>query len=125
MNGIVGLYTLTFGLDAEDDSLKPFVRHFAHAVDLLGPEIVAIGSDGVYQSLDPAQQASLFAMLKEKIDPRGNFKARFPDQPEVLNTPYRMDRIMDRLLGEGFSETTVQSIIGKNAERFLEKVSVA
>lgn len=99
MGGIVGIHTMTFGLDPEDKSLEPFVRHVRYAVELLGEDCVAIGSGGVYRTMDPAAQQELF------------------DPPE-LNTASRMDVIADRLSLE-FPSRVVDKIIGGNAYRFF------
>ncbi len=118
--GIVGIYNVTFGLDASDNSLAPFIAHIRHALHLLGTEAVAVGSDGIYQTLDLEKQQELFATMKAKIDPDGIFGSRFPADPVSLNTPTRMNVIADALRKE-FPDDVVEKIVGGNAYRFLKK----
>ncbi len=118
--GFVGISTCTFMNDNADNSLLPFFRHLHGAVTLLGGKHVCIGSDGIYQRLDVAADQRRFALMKEKIDPRGNFRARYPDQPLCLNDPQRMQRLKIELL-DRFSEKVAARILGKNFFDFLVK----
>jgi membrane dipeptidase len=121
-DGFVGIATLTFMLDEKDNRLEPFYAHLAHALELLGTERVAIGSDGIYKQIDLEEQGKIFAMMKERIDPKGIFRARFPDQPVKLNSPARMIKLAVRLLDFGIKAETVKKVVGENLFRFLSEV---
>lgn len=121
--GIVGIYTMTFGLHESDNSIAPFIAHVRHAVNLLGEDAVVVGSDGIYQTLDLEEQCKLFLTMKDKIDPDGKFKARFPADPVELNTPDRMTVIENALAGI-FPASVVEKIIGGNAHRFLSEQGI-
>ena len=52
---LVGVLAMTFFLDPKADSLAPFIDHIRHIAALVGPDKVAIGSDGpVGGFTDPA-----------------------------------------------------------------------
>ncbi|MEK7493885.1 MAG: membrane dipeptidase [Patescibacteria group bacterium] len=121
--GIVGIVTGTWMLDAEDNLFQPFMAHVMHAVNLLGPRHVAVGSDGVYQKLDADEEQKLFAAMKEKIDARGNFNARYPEHPVERNGPDRMSVIAQKLLVHpGLSLATVKAVAGENLLRYFSEL---
>lgn len=121
--GIVGIVTGTWMLDASDNTLHPFVKHVEYAVNLLGPQHVAIGSDGVYQKLNAEEEQKRFTMLKEKIDARGNFNARYPEHPVELNRPDRMSVIVNELLiQKDLPPEAVRAVAGKNLLRLFSEL---
>ena len=121
--GIVGIVTGTWMLDAEDNTLRPFMTHVEHAINLLGSRHVAIGSDGVYQKLNDGEEQKRFAIMKEKIDVRGNFNARYPEHPVELNGPDRMSIVARELsIQRGLSFEAAKAIAGENLLRFLSEL---
>jgi len=129
MDGFVGLYTLTFGLDPDDNSLRPFFRHLVHLRAELGDDYLGIGSDGIY--LRQSQEATLAndEVLKQKLDPTGDFRSRSPDQPVILNTPRRME-VMFQEINHAFNQHTlnpedwpefVRKLTGENFFNFLQR----
>lgn len=124
-HGIVGLTTVTFMMDGSLNTLEPFHRHWDRAIQLLGEDNVAIGSDGGYYSQNEAEEAERFEVMKAKLDPRGNFRARYPDQPRGLNSPRRLLHLASEM---GLSSDTtpdeinrINKIFGENAFLFLKK----
>lgn len=120
--GIVGLVTATWMLSATSNTLAPFGKHLAYLVGLMGTEHVALGTDGVYQTLDLEEEARRFAIMREKVDPQGIFKARSPDQPPELNSPQRLtviERFIREHLGDYLSAQEVQGVMGGNLSRFF------
>ena len=121
--GVVGIVTGTWMLDAEDNTLRPFMAHVAHAVNLLGSSHVAIGSDGVYQKLNEGEEQKRFTIMKEKLDARGNFNARYPEHPLELNGSNRLSMVANELLMQNnLSLETVKDIVGGNLFRLFSEL---
>lgn len=121
LGGVVGITTATFLNDVVDDSNEPFYRHIEHALNLLGEDAVCVGTDSVYKKLDLEEQKQLFEAMKQKIDPSGNFRARFPDQPEEFNTPAKMIKTTEELQIR-FGTSVAEKIAGENFFNFLSRV---
>lgn len=121
--GIVGIVTGTWMLDVSDNTLRSFMEHVAHALDLLGPLHVAIGSDGVYQKLDPAAEKERFAEMQRKLNARGNFDVRWPEHPTELSGPGRMSVIVNELLiQKDLPLDVVKAVAGKNLLRLFSEL---
>ncbi|HVM77216.1 MAG TPA: membrane dipeptidase [Candidatus Paceibacterota bacterium] len=119
LGGFVGIPTLTFILDENDDSLAPFLRHFMHAKELVGAEHLTIGTDGVYKTLDREEQQAIFNTMKSKLDPDGKIGARFPDQPAELNSESKMGWIANELYEHGLDSASVAWVTGENLIEFV------
>ncbi|MBI2450752.1 MAG: membrane dipeptidase [Parcubacteria group bacterium] len=122
LNGIVGLATVTFKLDQYDNTLNPFFNHFNHALNILGEDHIALGTDGLYRIMDAKEEAARFEVMKKKLDPRGNFKARYPDQPMELNRPDRLTVIENEMIKRGISVKTAEKIMGENLAKFFSEL---
>lgn len=118
--GIVGIYTLTFGLHPRKNDLVPLTQHIAHAIALCGEDAVAIGSDGVYAEQSYAELEKQFGLLKVKLDPDGRIGSRFPDQPQELNSPTRMEMLAERIT-QLTSPSVAEKVIGGNLRRFVSE----
>lgn len=119
LGGIAGIMTTTFFLHESDNSLEPFLRHVERALEMMGDDSVAIGSDGVYQHIDAEGSFDLFKTMQAKFDPTGRLRARWPDQPAELNGPDLLLRLFQPLADE-FGVDIADKILGENAFRFLE-----
>lgn len=120
LGGIVGIAALTFILSDVDDTLKPFMRHLGHAVDICGRTQVAIGTDHPYCGRPIDQWQAEMAVLATQLNVTGAFNPRWPDQPLDLNTPDKM-RILDGLISDHFSPEASTGILGVNAHAFFLK----
>lgn len=123
--GIVGIYTLTFGLDALDDGPEPFVRHLRRAIDICGENAVVLGSDGPYVKLDSREQViENFKELSAKLDPANIYNARCPDQPWYLYSPVRMEMLESYLTfpKEKIPAPIVKKVMGDNLLAFFRRV---
>lgn len=121
LGGVVGLATATFMLHPTNDTLEPFFEHLHHLLKVVGADHVALGTDGIYRTMDVQESEKLFQMMKKKIDSRGNFQARYPDQPFVLNRPDRLLVIEQEMLKHGISPATVSKIMGNNLIKYFDK----
>ncbi len=117
--GVIGVYCLTFGLHESDDTLEPFYNHLQHIINICGEDAVCIGTDSVYecQNLEALKQWSRDNI--KLLDPRGNFKARFPEAAIELNTPNMLEIIKNFLMRKGMDFEMVEKIIDSNFKKFL------
>ena len=118
LGGLIGLTTVTWMLDERDNGLDPFFRHFDHLLKLVGQWSIAIGSDGVYQDLDAEQERRRFEALKDKLDPRGNFKPRLPDQPAEIAGPHLMTGVATAMGLRRYGDQIIENVCGANLARF-------
>lgn len=122
LGGIIGLATATFMLHSTNDTLEPFFDHLHHLLKVVGPDHVALGTDGIYRTMDVQECEKNFQMMKDKIDPRGNFQARYPDQPLELNRPDRLAVIEQGMSRHGISPVTIEKVMGENLISFFSKL---
>jgi len=120
-DGIIGLYTPTFGLDPEDNSTSPFAKHAKHLLHILGPHPIALGTDGVYRHMPEEERLEQYTLLTKMLDPDGQMGTRFPIEPEFFNLVRKDRAIKSVLFNEGFTLTDIESFMFSNALRFLEK----
>ncbi len=122
LGGVIGLATATFMLHSTNNTLEPFHDHLQHLLKVVGADHVAIGTDGIYRTMDVEEGQKLFQMMKEKIDPRGNFQARYPDQPLEINRPDRITIIEREMSIHGISPVTIKKVIGENLIGFFSRL---
>ncbi len=122
LGGLIGLVTITWMLDAKSNGIEPFLHHLDHLIGLVGPKNVCLGTDGVYHHLDPEEAKERFRIMKERIDPRGVFHARHPEQAAQLNCPERL-MVIEALLGSsGLPRDHSENIVGGNLFQFLSRL---
>lgn len=116
--GIIGIPTLTFILDKEDNTLNPFMRHIKHAVNIAGEDNVCVGSDGVYKYLLTQKLKDHHDFMLTKIKNKEEWKIRFPEHPMEIYSCYKMKILADKLRNF-YSEKVVEKICGLNFFNFL------
>lgn len=123
LGGIIGLPTITWLLSAEDNSLEPFMQHLEHLIEVVGMEQIAIGSDGVYATMDKEEEDSRFLSMNKMFDPDGTiFNARLPEECEDIHGPRRMHILSERI-AERFGNEASSLITSKNLlSRFNLKI---
>lgn len=119
LDGLVGLVTISWMLHETDNSIKPFLTHLNHLVELIGYENVCLGTDGVYQHLNPQEGQTRFEIMEAKLNPRGTFRARYPEQAPELNCANRLAVISGRLISRGWLP---DKIMGRNLLQFFSKL---
>lgn len=119
--GVVGLLTVGWilGPKKEDDLPEPFLRHFKHLLSVVGEDAIAIGSDGIYRKLDNTEQRKRFQKMRTRLDPRGNFKPRATEEPEIFQGAHRLYVIRNLLAESCYSPRIVDKALGKNLAKFL------
>lgn len=120
LGGLVGIYTLTFGLSSKDNSPATFYDQLHKASEKF-PDHVAVGSDAVYAERDIKEWQDTHEFMERNVVAGSDMKPRFPDTPLEFNGPNRLELISDQLLADGMDEEQVRKIIGGNAMRFFER----
>lgn len=121
MNGVVGIYTLTFGLHPSDNGYDPFIAHLRGAIRLCGEDHVVLGTDGVYQMQDIDAWQAHHQWMMENVPNAKQMRAHWPDQMPILNCPERLDMIMSMLVGRGFLRGEIENVMGRNFLEFLRR----
>ena len=118
---LIGVLAMTFFLHAEANSMDSFIDHICYIADLVGPDRVAVGSDGPvggFTDIDGARRI-FEEKTQQMMDPDGVLKSRWPTHiPEIFDDPQGFDRIRQALLPH-FSREDIDGITGCNAWRFL------
>jgi membrane dipeptidase len=122
LGGFVGLPTVTWMLSPSLNTFEPFLRHLEHLSNMIGPRSVCLGTDGVYADLDPQESRTRFEMMLKRLDSRGNFKPRFPEESVEFAGPRRMVKIQELLEGVGKHPTFVEMVLGRNLAEYLRSV---
>lgn len=108
-------------------SLEDFYRHLEHAVGLVGPEHVSLGTD--FPAV--ADLASVDAIIQMTLDryPAAitRYAAAFGNDVRTrylsdCGSPAELGRITDLLLAKGWSEADVTAFLGRNYLRVFEKI---
>lgn len=116
--GIVGIYILTFGLHQNSNDPEEFVRHFEYALELVGPDHVSIGSDGVYREIGEEEGRAHFEIMQKRLDPDETFEARYPTEAPIFTTPRKME-VIEELLRSCLPEAALRKVMGENFRNFL------
>ena len=118
---LVGVLAMTFFLDPAADGLAPFIDHVRHIAALVGPEKVAVGSDGPvggFTNLVAARKI-FEEKTQQMMDPNGELGSRWPTHiPEIFDGPRGFDRIYQGLLPY-LGRKDTEGITGNNAWRFF------
>ena len=112
--GVVGINGVGPFLGDNDTRSETFVRHVDHAVQLLGPQHVALGLDHVF---DQDEINAGLAAMKHMFPPElGYGNGMDFVQPEQLES------IVDGLLRRGYAEDDLRAILGGNLMRVARQV---
>lgn len=118
--GIVGLVTITWLLHQSLNTAEAFLHQLDHLSRTVGPRSVCLGTDGVYDDLDLAENRMRFEKMLKELDPRGNFNPRFPEEYVGFSGPRRMAKIQELLEGIGKHPTYIEMVMGKNLISYFD-----
>ncbi len=121
LGGIVGIFTITFCLNAENNTLLPFVLHLRHAIGVCGESSVCVGGDGPYVA--PITEATIHAeydRLSGKLS-SNVYNASFPDHPLECFAPNRMQVVETATETYGIQPGAIPGVLGKNLRLFFER----
>src|ERR1035437_826262 len=123
LGGVVGIYTLTFGLDAKDNTTDSFTKHLSHAIKVCGAENIVVGSDGEYREAPSIEDMQCqFEKMKGMVDRDGYFNARCPAQPIKTFSADKMGVLAHEMWAAlpTSLEGSIPGIAGLNLKRFFE-----
>ena len=123
--GVVGIYELCYLTPGPaQQSLNDYLAHLTHALSVCGDDHVGIGSDALLMPFDtsPAGMAEwnkdIAARKASGIAAPGEGRPPFV---VGLNRPDRSEIIATALLKRGYSEQTVEKVLGANFRRVFEQ----
>ena len=118
--GVAGICQMRpFLTTRRDDALPEYFRHIAHAVNVMGADHVAIGSDRDHRVVEMTD--AYIAELKAEEGANFN-EADWPLFINELNGPRRMEVVWDGVRKLGYPEATVEKIMGTNLRRIYQDV---
>ncbi len=123
--GVFGLYELAYltpGLGQQ--TLADYMRHLTHALKVCGEDHVGIGSDAFMLQFDtsPESMKSWNRSIKERKETGIAAPGEGPPPfVEGLNVPRRAYLIAEELLKHGYSEVTVEKVLGGNFLRVFKE----
>lgn len=123
VDGYMGVAVVPFFLKPEGGAnLETFLRHFEHAVNILGPERVGVATDwggwtpDMPVELAEASRASFIRLgMRESDLPQ--WRVSIPEFDEWSKWP----NLTAGLLAGGWSESQVRGFVGENWLRFLDR----
>ena len=119
---LIGVLAMTFFLHSAVNSMEPFIDHIRYIADRVGPDKMAVGTDGPVGGFTDLEAARRIFEEKtqQMMDPDGLLKSRWPTHiPEIFDDPHGYDRICQALLPH-FSHEDIEGISGGNAWRFFK-----
>lgn len=118
--GVAGICQIRpFLTSRRDDALPEYFRHIAHAVNVMGADHVAIGSDRDHRVIEMTD--AYIAELKAEEGANFN-EAEWPLYINELNGPRRMEVVWDGVRKLGYPASTVEKIMGTNVRRIYQDV---
>jgi membrane dipeptidase len=114
IDGVVGINGLSIFLGNAPDLAARFVDHVTYIAERVGAAHVGIGLDYVYDQVD--MDAQLAAA-------RGTWPAGYGYEPGIRYLePEALPRVVDLLLGRGWSDDDLRRVLGGNFLRVAEQV---
>lgn len=118
--GVAGICQMRpFLTTKRKDALPEYFRHIAHAVNVMGADHVAIGSDRDHRIVEMTD--AYVAELKREEGANFN-EADWPLFIDELNGPRRMEVVRDGVRKLGYPSSTVEKIMGLNVRRIYQEV---
>ena len=122
--GVMGIYMLPFLTpEHRQPMLADFMQHMIHALGVCGEDHVGIGTDVPFFTVT---QQDLDALEKDEADRREKGvnapgENRPPYIPDI-NTPRKLERVVDALLQHGYSARVADKVLGLNFSRAFEEI---
>lgn len=125
--GVVGIYMLPYITPSpKQPMLEDYLQHLEHALKICGEDHVGVGSDVPFFEVDAEDlEAMKTAAAKRQAD---GIAAPGEDRPTYipdLNTPRKMERIVDGLLKRGHKSAAIEKVMGANFKRVFSEIWTA
>ncbi len=123
--GVIGIFIMPYLARGRQPTAADVVAHLEHALDVVGSDHVAIGTDG---NISPQQVTPEFVeRFREMTRRRRESGIAAPYETEEgylfagdLNTPRRFETLAELLTERGHPEATVEKILGGNLLRLFD-----
>jgi membrane dipeptidase len=124
--GYVGIYFMSFLAKARTATADDLLEHLDHAIEICGADHVGIGTDGGTSFVDPekdlAQRRAEFARRSAAgIAAPGESADALGYIPE-LSGPDQFRKLAQLMGARGYSDTTIENVLGLNFLRFARSV---
>lgn len=126
--GVVGIYLMPF-LEGGDHEITAdiVVKHIKHAINVCGENAVSIGSDqGIVPINDgPEYRESIRKEVERRIAAGISAPGETPNRPPFvpqLNSERRMELIASHMKKAGYSDSTIEKVIGENLMSLYQTV---
>jgi membrane dipeptidase len=117
--GVVGIFAMPFLRESGQPTIDDYIRHIEHALDVVGEEHVAIGTDGTITQVDDL--STYLHYLGEAIQERKTNGVAAPGEDEAvalflpdMTGPSQFEKLADVLSRRGHAASTVDRLLGKN-----------
>ncbi|HLY53549.1 MAG TPA: membrane dipeptidase [Steroidobacteraceae bacterium] len=124
--GVVGIFDLPYlTASPRQPTVDDYLAHLEHALMVAGESHVGIGSDTDILPMDVSEKG--MAQINKQLEQRrtAGLAASEEDRPPYvvgLNTPRRIEIIVDRLLKRGYPAAVVEKVAGANCARVLADI---
>lgn len=124
--GVVGIYDLPYlAASPKQPTVEDYLEHLEHALKVAGENHVGIGSDTDILPMDLSEKG--MAEINKQLEQRRKTGLAAPEEdrpPYVvgLNTPRRIEVIVEGLLRRGYPPPVVEKVAGGNFARVLADI---
>lgn len=122
--GVVGIFAMPFLRESGQPTIEDYIRHIEHALDVVGEEHVAIGTDGTITQVDDV--GTYLHYLGEAIRERKTNGVAAPGEDKTvalflpdMTGPSQFEKLADGLSRHGHAASTVDRLLGKNWQRVV------
>jgi membrane dipeptidase len=127
--GVVGIFDLPYlTASPRQPTVEDYMEHMEHALKVVGEDHVGVGSDTDIAPLDTSAKG--LAEINQQIEERRKAGLSAPEEDrapyvEGLNTPRRIELIVDQLLSRGYPAAVAEKIAGANFARVFADIWAA
>ena len=122
--GVVGIFAMPFLRESGQPTIEDYIKHIEHALDVVGEEHVAIGTDGTITQVDDV--GTYLHYLGEAIKDRKATGVAAPGEDKAvalflpdMTGPSQFEKLADCLARRGHAASTVDRLLGKNWLRLV------
>lgn len=125
--GVMGVYMLPYLTPSpKQPTLDDYMRHMEHALKICGEDHVGIGTDVPFRRITENDLEGLRKQLEQRK--AAGVSAPGEDRPPYipdLNTPRKIEIVVDALLKRGYTSRIVEKVLGANFKRVFSEIWTA